>query len=131
MKHLFLILFAAIAVFFSCVDADGVQSRCLKGKYRGIYCEGALIQLFNDKGPGKTWKSQFDTRTFENCIVANLDTTVFKGVTDPYNMRGDSIFYFQFRDGGYARKEFKVCEPSSFITITKTSSDPCSDNIAK
>nr|WP_295924600.1 hypothetical protein [uncultured Dyadobacter sp.] len=131
MKHLFLILFTAIAGFLSCVDADGVQSRCLQGKYLGMYCEGAVIQLFNDEGPGKTWKNQFGTTMFTNCVVANLDTTVFKGITDPFNMKGDSVFYFQFRDGGYARKEFKVCEPSSFITITKTSLGPCSDKIAK
>lgn len=118
-----LLLFAFMA--FRCGKNNEVNLACVKGKYLGTYCEGAVIQLL-DKAPiGKTWTSPFTDQRYQNCVVTSLDTTVFKGTTYPVSITKDSTFYFTYKDGGYPRKQFNICEPSAFITITGVSETPC------
>lgn len=108
---------------FSCEDQD-LRSDCVRGRYIGTYCEGAVIQILSDHRIGKDWKGMFSDEVYTNSVVASIDTLIAKGI-DPDFLTLDAEFYFKYRDGGYARKEFSICEPSAFITITYISENPC------
>ncbi len=108
---------------FSCEDQD-LKSDCVHGRYIGTYCEGAVIQILSDHIIGKDWKGMFNDEVYTNSVVASIDTLIAKGI-DPDFFTPDAEFYFKYRDGGYSRKEFSICEPSAFITITYISENPC------
>lgn len=111
---------------FQCGKANEVNVACVKGKYLGISCEGVIIQLL-DKAPiGKSWKGS--TKDYQNCVLASLDSTVFKGTlpTVLARFKGiDSSLYFTYKDGGYPQKEYILCNQGAFITITGISETAC------
>jgi hypothetical protein len=119
-----IILILAIGLFaFSCEDQD-LKSDCILGKYIGSYCEGAVVQILDNNKIGRDWKSMFSDEVYTNSVVASIDTLMAKGLAPDF-FSTDSVFYFKYRNGGYARKQFNVCEPSAFITITFISKKPC------
>lgn len=121
-------IFMAVAVsflLFDCSDSVNTEKQCVQGKYIGNYCEGAVIQLTDNKEIGKTWKSMYTNQIYQNCVIASFDTTVFEGATGSLFVQKDSLLYFQYRAGGYPRKQYNICEPSPFITITSLSINPC------
>jgi len=124
------ILFVLFTFSTSCTDFPQVKNECIKGKFIGTYCSGYIIQILDNSNIGKTWKSELYGTEYKNCLVANLDTTVFKIPTynDALNMSSDSIIYFKFQQGGYPRRNFNICEPVPFVRITYTSTDPCQPN---
>jgi hypothetical protein len=130
MKRTNKILFILFALSISCTDFPQVKNECIKGKFLGSYCSGYIIQILDNSNIGKTWKSELHGIEYKNCLVANLDTAVFKISThkDALNASLDSIIYFKFKEGGYPRQNFNICEPVPFVTITYTSPTPCPPN---
>lgn len=119
-----IILILSIGLFaFSCEDQE-LKSDCVFGKYIGNYCEGVVVQIQDDHKIGRDWKSMFSDEFYTNSVVASIDTLMAKGI-DPNFFSSDSVLYFKYRDGGYGRKQFSICEPSAFITITFISKSPC------
>jgi hypothetical protein len=118
---------ASLIGLLSCVDSPDFKEKCVKGKYLGTvpYCLGNVIQILDGTNSGKTWTS--DGRVYENCFAASLDSVYAKSVSDPFNLKQDSIFYFTYREGGYPRKEYVACQPESFITITQTYLNSCAE----
>ncbi|MCL6260906.1 hypothetical protein M3O96_17515 [Aquiflexum sp. TKW24L] len=108
---------------FSCEDQD-LKLDCIRGKYIGNYCEGAVIQILDDHKIARDWKSMFSDEVYTNSVVASIDTLIAKGL-DPDFFSTDAVFYFKYREGGYGRKQFSICEPSAFVTITYISKNPC------
>ena len=125
MKNLVFISLASIIILMGCTSSESVESRCIKGKYLGPYCSGWVIQILDGKVQGKAWTGMFDKRVYTNSFVASVDTIAIKGVSDPFNLSKDSVFFFNFKEGGYPRQEFNVCEPAPFITITTVYPEPC------
>jgi hypothetical protein len=126
MKYIALLLSVLIA---SCTVPDKDRDDCVRGKYIGKYCEGSVIQLLDSRVKGKDWTGMNYDKIYKNSLVASLDTNAFNSTTnpDPFNIQADSIFYFKFKEGGYPRKQYNVCDPSPFVTITFTSINPCLD----
>jgi hypothetical protein len=124
MKYILLLLSIQIA---SCIIPDKDRDDCVRGKFIGNYCDGYVIQLLDNRVKGKDWEGMHNGNIYKNSLVASLDTTVFNSTSfpDPLNTRSDSIFYFKFKEGGYPRQKFNVCEPSPFVTVTITSPNPC------
>jgi hypothetical protein len=97
--------------------------------YTGNYCEGIVVKILDDHKIGKNWDSMDGTVSYTNSILASVDSLLIKSLSNPASyFSKDSIFYFQYKDGGYARKQYNVCEPSSFVTITFVSKNPCIKN---
>lgn len=101
-------------------------NQCIKGMFIGYYCEGCVIKILDNSNIGKSWNGMYDSKVYENSVVASVDSIYIKTVTgvNQYFTSG-SIFYFKYIDGGYPRKEFNICDPSPFITITSLSTSPC------
>ena len=121
---------AIIMVFaFSCEKDDTVRADCVQGKYKGEYCEGAVIQILDDHKIGKDWESMYGDETYKNSVVASIDSLMAKSLnsSDSY-FSIDSVFYFRYVGGGYPRKQYNICEPSASITITFVSKNPCQNN---
>ena len=128
MKASIVVLLIGASTASQCGKNNEVNLACVKGKYLGIYCEGAVIQILDNVPIGKNWKSPFTSKNYQNCVVASLDTTIFKGTGNYPSVLArstDSTFYFKYKDGGYSRKEYNLCEPSAFITITGVSETTC------
>lgn len=126
MKRIALLILSIVFFSFSCEDQD-LKSDCVHGKYIGDYCGGAVIQILDDHKIGRDWDNPFTTfgpETYTNSVVASIDTLISTGI-DPDFFSLGAEFFFKYRDGGYARKEFSNCEPSAFITITFISENPC------
>lgn len=114
-------------VFFGCENNDAsLKQDCVRGRYVGPYCEGIVVEILDDHKIGQYWKSTYGTETYSNSVVASIDTTLLRSLSsaESYFME-DSIFFFQYRDGGYARKLYNVCDPSPFITIFFVSKNSC------
>jgi hypothetical protein len=108
----------------SCSQQSGL-AYCIKGQYVGSYCSGSVINILDKTGIGKTWKGQ-DGTNYTNAVVASIDSIYIKSVVHPDNyFKQGTIFYFKYRDGGYPRLEYNLCEPAPFITITYLSLSPC------
>lgn len=122
------LLNSCLLMFLSCSKPSLVGQTCLKGKYLGDYCEGAVFQLSASNSIGRTWKSMYSDLIYENCVVASFDTIAFKNAGNPFSTSTDSTFYFHYQEGGYPRKQYNICEPSAFITITSLTTTPCPDS---
>jgi len=121
------IVLITLTAFASCTTLSKDENKCVKGKFIDTYCSGYVIQILDNSVKGKEWEGSHNGKLYKNSLVASFDTTIFTTGThpDPLNTELDSIFYFKFREGGYPRQEFNICEPSPFITITYTSPNPC------
>lgn len=122
-KRIALMLLPIGLFAFSCEDQD-LGADCVYGKYTGDYCEGAVIQILDDHKIGRDWTSMFSDEVYTKSVVASIDTLISMGLNPDFFSVGTE-FYFTYRDGGFGRKQFSICEPSSFITITFISKTPC------
>lgn len=103
---------------------------CVKGKFVGSYCSGYIIKIEDNSEIGKDWKNMFTNEIITNSVLASIDTTLYKHLNHPETyFSKDSIFFFKYRDGGYPPKQYVLCAPEPFITITNISKEPC--NITK
>ena len=113
-----------LLALLSCNGPKSLDQRCVKGRFIDGYCGGLVIQVMDGTPIGRDWKG-FSSQTLPNCVVANLDTLVFKGLPGTALPRKDSIFYFQYREGGYPQKEYILCHPAPFITVVAASGAGC------
>ena len=114
-------------ITFSC--DDDLESPCVKGKYLGQYCGGAVIQILDDHNVGRDWDSIFEDKRYENCFLASIDSTLTKQGHSPKAFASsDSVFYLRFIDGGYVRNQYNNCQPVPFVTVTFASNQSCSIN---
>lgn len=119
----------SILLVFGCESDNAVTKDCVKGMYTGSYCEGIVIKILDSHRIGRNWHSMDGTVSYTNSIVASVDSLFLKSLSNPTSyFTKDSIFYFQYKKGGYPRKQFNVCEPASFLTITFVSKHPCIKN---
>ena len=125
-----LIIIGLIIISDSCERTT--TNECIKGMFLGYYCDGCVIKILDKSGIGKNWKATYTTEVYENSVVASVDSNYIKSSPgiEQYLTQG-STFYFQYVDGGYPRKQYNICEPSPFITITSLSSTPCKANDKK
>jgi hypothetical protein len=109
-----------LSIFSACTKTENSLNRnCIEGKFMGFYCEGAVIQIVDNSNIGRDWISLDGSKIYEHSIVASIDTLLTKDIDDNISLfSSDSIFYFKYREGGYARKQYNYCEPSPFLTIT-------------
>lgn len=114
----------SLLVMLSCNGPKSVNQRCVKGRFVTGYCHGLVIQVLDGTPIGQDWKG-FSSQTLQNCVVANLDTLVFKGLPGTDLPQKDSTFYFRYREGGYPQKEYILCHPAPFITIIAASGTGC------
>jgi hypothetical protein len=117
-----LLMSLSLLTLLSCSGLQSVNQRCVKGRFIAAYCEGVVIQVL-DAPIGRNWQGPSDYLT--NCVVANLDTLSFQRPTIADLPKRDSIFYFQYREGGYPQKQYILCHPAPFITITAASATGC------
>jgi hypothetical protein len=113
-----------LLTLLSCNGPVSVDQQCVKGRFITGYCGGFVIQVLDGKPIGRDWKG-FSSQTLQNCVVANLDTLVFKGLPTTSLLEKDSTFFFHYREGGYPQKEYILCHPAPFITITAASGRGC------
>ena len=113
-------------------NIENIDNSFIKGRYIGTYCEGIAVEILEESEIAKDWEGMFDSKKYTNSIVASIDT-LFLSKTDSseeiekYILDGN-VFYFQYKLGGYPRKGFNFCEPSSFITIFNISEKPLKTN---
>lgn len=113
-----------LLISFSCENDSDLP--CVKGKYLGQYCDGLIIKILSNHNIGRDWKSIFDGQLYENSVLANVDTVLTKnGHLSNIFVSVDSVFYFHYKEGGYARKQFSNCQPTASVTITLASNQPC------
>lgn len=125
----YLIHLTSILLVFSCESDKEIPQDCVKGMYTGNYCEGIVVRILDDHKIGKSWNSMDGTVSYTNSIVASVDSLLLKSLSNPTcYFSKDSIFYFQYMEGGYPRKQYNICEPSSFLTISFVSKNPCTKN---
>ncbi len=98
-----IIAILCLLTLLSCNGHVSVDQRCVKGRFITNYCGGLVIQVLDGKPIGRDWKG-FSAQTLQNCVVANLDTLVFKGLPSTSLLGKDSTFYFQYREGGYPKR---------------------------
>ena len=128
-KFSYLIHLTSILLAFGCDSEKVITKGCVKGMYTGNYCEGIVVKILDGHEIGKDWDSMDGTVSYTNSIVASVDSLLIKRLSNPTSFfTKDSIFYFQYKEGGYPRKQYNVCEPSSFITISFISKNPCNKN---
>jgi hypothetical protein len=108
---------------------DTKKNDCVRGKYIGSYCEGIAIEIIDNSKIGKNWTGTYDNKLYSNSIVVSLDSTLLINTQnlDSYFSK-DSTFYFKYKEGGYPRKQYNVCDPSASITIISLSKNPCNEN---
>ena len=126
LPHLFILLI--IPFFQGCLESE-IRDNCLQGRFIRPYCEGLVVEIIGDSDIAMNWEGMYDSNTYSNSIVASLDTVFLSQATDrneleSFILAGNS-FYFQYRVGGYPRKQFNVCNPSAFVTIFNISEMPC------
>lgn len=130
MKNLILVI-SSLFIFLnvSCEKADeGDQTTCVKGKYIGTYCEGMAIEIIDDNKIGSDFIGMFDNKKYTNTIIASVDSVLLNSMQNPdAYFTKDSIFYFKYKNGGYPRLTYNICEPSSSITLTYISKQPCNE----
>jgi hypothetical protein len=112
----------------SCIE-DNIGNSCVKGRYIGTYCEGAIIEILDDNNIGIDWVGMFNSNKYTNSIVASIDTVFLSEINNREEIEkfilDGNTFYFQYKLGGYPRKKFNICEPSSFVTIFNISKNQC------
>lgn len=124
-----LILIITIGLFVQgCLEND-TREICLQGRYAGAYCGGMIVEILGKSDIAKDWEGMFDSETYSNSVVASLDTVFLSQVAErneleAFILAGNS-FYFQYRMGGYPRKQFNLCNPSAFVTIFNISESLC------
>lgn len=128
LKILFTIL--GIVIMSDYCDRENsitLTNTCIKGMFIGYYCEGCVIKIMDNSNIGKNWNATYGNEIYENSVVASIDTIYLKSTVgiEKYLTKG-SIFYFQYKEGGYPRKQYNICDPPPFITITLITSSPCS-----
>ncbi len=125
-----LFFFILILLNVRCEDLENsLNDQCIKGKYIGENCAGVIIQLLEEHRIAQDWVSIDGKRTYTNAVVASIDTTFARQTGNIGNyFSGDSIFYFQYINGGYPLYQYIFCEPSASITITYLSEKPCLNN---
>jgi len=124
-----LISFTFTLLSFGCESDKVITKDCVKGMYTGNYCEGIVVKILDDHKIGKNWDSMDGTVSYTNSIVASVDSLLMKSLTNPTSyFSKDSIFYFQYKEGGYSRKQYNICEPHSVVTISFVSKNPCLKN---
>ena len=126
-KNGLFILFAISFIGMGCRQDNSFKSDCIRGMYIGEYCEGIVIKILDDHEIGRDWENIFDNSIiYRNSVVASIDTLMVNTTSINSDLLSpDSVFYFKYRDGGYGRKQFNICEPSAFITITYVSNKQC------
>jgi len=128
-KIVFLTLIALglLTIGSSCNNSNDTKpSNCVKGKFIGFYCDGVVIQILDNHTIGKDWKNQFNSIFYKNSVIASMDSIVFKRSFKTSVFFKDSVFYFQYKDGGYPRVQYNLCEPVPFITVFAISKNLCS-----
>lgn len=121
------ILVLIMGLFSFACEEQLMESDCVYGRYVGEYCEGVVVQILDDHKIGNNWQSMFSDETYSNSVVASIDTLMAKKIDSGLFSEG-SEFHFKYKDGGYGRKQYSVCEPSASITITYLSEQPCVKN---
>ncbi len=111
-----------LVALLSCQES--VNSRCVQGRYITDYCEGVVIQILDQTPLGQAWTDP-SGQGCPNCVVASLDTLVFKGSPTSFFPVGKTPFYFKYRDGGYPQKAYALCNPAPSITVTALSETVC------
>jgi hypothetical protein len=105
---------------------------CIQGRYAGTYCDGMVVEILEESDIAMNWEGMFNSETYANSVVASIDTIFLSQLPDRREIEefilAGNIFYFQYRMGGYPRKQFSICEPSPFITILNISKTRCYEN---
>lgn len=111
-------------------NIENIDNSCVKGRYIGSYCEGVVVEILEESDISTDWEGMFDSKIYTNSVVASIDTTLLSTIGNREEIQklilDGNAFYFQYKLGGYPRKEFDICEPSPFITIFNISKKPCS-----
>ena len=123
----FLIQLSVFALASSCTHQAQSPSLCVKGKYLGPFCVGHLIEILDNHTLGSELKG-VNGKLYKNESVVDFDTNSFKPPITIKIFPRDSVFYFQYKDGGYPRFDMKACGPSASIIIINISSNPCLSN---
>lgn len=112
-----------VSICSSCNEVDSPsQLDCVRGKFVGYYCEGIVIKILDNNDIGTDWIGMFDSKTYENSVVASIDSLLTKNLSNHSSLfPADSIFYFDYKHGGYPRIQYNICDPSAYITITNIS----------
>jgi hypothetical protein len=98
----------------------------------GTYCGGVIVQILDDHDLGSDWQAPLGSgmQQYNHSVVASIDTLLsppgFQSIQ--FFFPKDSIFYFQYTEGGYANKAYVLCEPTPSITIKVVSTKPCQMN---
>ena len=124
-----LILIILIGSFFQRCLENETRDNCIQGRYVGSYCEGMVVEVIGDSDISIDWEGMFDAEAYSNSVVASIDTVFLSQVADRNELEAFILagnpFYFQYRMGGYPRKQFNICNPSPFITIFNISEMAC------
>lgn len=99
-----------------------------QGRYVGMYCEGVVLELFGSTDIAMDWEGMFDGERYTHSIVASIDTVFLSTLgnreeLEEFILEGNP-FYFEYKLGGYPRKQYSICEPSAFVTIFNISKMP-------
>ncbi|WP_162419494.1 hypothetical protein [Cyclobacterium roseum] len=130
-SHFLLILLALVGFCAGgCLEKEAGEV-CLQGRYTGAYCEGMVVEILGESDIAMNWEGMFNSEAYTHSVVASVDTLFLSQLPDrteleEYILAGNS-FYFQYRIGGYPRKQYSICEPSPFITISTISKTRCHD----
>lgn len=88
------------------------------------------FKFLDDAKIGKDWISIYTNQEYNNGVVASVDSSLTRMGTNLNSfISADSIFYFQYKDGGYPSKQYNVCEPPPFITVTAISNERCARDV--
>lgn len=135
MKNIILlpVIVAIIIIGNSGCDKDEATiNNCIMGKFVDTYCEGIVIQILDETDIGIDWYGMYDGKSYTKSVVASVDSLLAKTIATPeIYFSADSVFYFRYINGGYPRKQYNLCEPSSSITITYVSKDPCKKDVGE
>jgi len=126
-NFLFIVAIILMAIGSSCNRNDSQPSKCVKGKLVEFYCDGIVVQIIDNHAIGKDWNG-YNSIFYKNSVLASLDSNIFKQPFSISIFPKDSVFYFQYKEGGYPRLQKNNCSPSAFITIVSTSPNPCTNN---
>ncbi len=107
----------------TCNDSD---NKCIRGKFLNYYCEGVAIKVLSDSKIGVNWNHPlWSSYMHENVVIASIDSALEVNIENFKDfITTDSLVYFEYRDGGYPQKQYNLCYPAPFITITGISTDP-------
>ncbi|EON79168.1 hypothetical protein ADIS_0397 [Lunatimonas lonarensis] len=91
-----------------------------------------VVEILGESDIAKHWEGMFNSKKYANSVVASIDTIFLSQLPDRRELEefilAGNIFYFQYRMGGYPRKEFSICEPSPFITILNITKTRCHED---